>query len=158
MKKFNSFFAVGLLALSFVFSSCEENVLPVDTPAPPITKDVIRVRLNLPESTSASTGDTYVMAGGFKTNAWTPDKSALEFKKSAGGFWTVDLPLSEFGTDEVEYKVVRNAKNGADAWKFVEKTAKCEELGANRKIAKTSAGQLLDITVENFRNTGTCPN
>jgi hypothetical protein len=150
MKKY----LLPFVLVAGLMSGCAVDEIPADPPAPPVPTNVIRVSVVMPSS--IKDGDTFVLAGGFATNAWSPDKSTLEIKKTATGKWKVDVPVTEISGTEVEYKVVRNPKNG-DAWKFGEKSDKCDEI-TNRKLAKSSAGQETEITVVNFRNTGTCPN
>lgn len=106
-------------------------------------------------STIAAT-DVFVLAGSFKADAWTPDKSTVVLAKKADGTYSVDVPLADF-TTSLDFKVVRNPKNGADGWKFVEKDATCMELADNRKVTATDGGKEIKIDVLNFRNTGTCP-
>ncbi len=119
----------------------------------------VRITATVPSSVKAD--DKLSLAGSFTTASWDPKKSSsFELKKNSAGAYVADVPVSALPANgNLEYKVVRNASAGdnADGWKYVEKTDKCEELPNNRTIAVSGAGgKEFKITVQNFRNTGTC--
>jgi hypothetical protein len=156
MKKF-----FALAALAVLFAGCgkdDDNTTPAPDPNA-IPKDNVRVVATLP-TTGIQASDKFVLAGSFKTNAWTPASSTYSLTKQSDGTYRVDVPISAFeDTKDLEYKVVRNpTADAADAWKFVEKDATCGELAANRILKRADANKSVTIKIDNFRNTATCPN
>jgi hypothetical protein len=125
----------------------------VDPNAIPATS----VRLTVTMPTTIMATDVFVVAGSFKADAWSPDKSTYTLSKQTDGSFRVDVPAASFDAT-LDYKIVRNPKKDTDPWKFVEKDAKCDELAANRQIKATDAGKEVKLKIDNFRNTGTCPN
>ncbi|AQG79870.1 hypothetical protein [Spirosoma montaniterrae] len=119
----------------------------------------VRITATVPSSVKAD--DKLSLAGNFSTASWDPKKSSsFELKKNSSGAYVADVPVSALPTTgNLEYKVVRNASasDNADGWKYVEKNDKCEELPTNRTITVSeAAGKEFKITIQNFRNTGTC--
>lgn len=119
-----------------------------------VTADEVRIIAKMPSVITAT--DEFVLAGSFKADAWAPDKSAVKLTKNKDGNYFVDVKITDFDKT-LDFKVVKNPKNGEDGWKFVEKDATCMEVD-NRQIATTEAGKEVTIEIKNFRNTGTCPN
>jgi hypothetical protein len=146
---------LAALVASTAVVSCSDPVFPADPPytEPAITANSVRLKVTLPASVTAS--DNFVLAGSFKTNAWSPDKSTYRLVRNArkGDYW-VEVNVNDFDGD-LNYKVVRNANNG-DAWKFVEKGATCNEIDS-RILKKSDVNKNVEITVANFRNFSGCP-
>jgi hypothetical protein len=156
------------IAFAFVFAAltaCGGGDDPAPAPTDNNAIQTNEIRLTVTAMPSAITAtDKFSIAGNFKAEAesWKPAGSAkYELVKSADGkTWSVDIPLSALpAAGDFEYKVVRNATaSGNDGWKFGEKNATCGEID-NRKVtsASTQGGKEFKFAVDNFRNTGTCP-
>jgi hypothetical protein len=142
-----AFFAASLL-------SCSKDDTTVAVVPDTIADNEIKVTVTMPKTIAAS--DVFVLAGSFKVDAWTPDKSTFALVKNTDGTFSVKVKKTDFDKS-LDFKVVRNPKNGTDAWKFVEKDDKCAELAGNRQLADANAGKEVKFIVANFRNTGSCP-
>ena len=151
MKRILNLIVVGGLVAVFGCSKDSTTVAAATGP----TSEQVRVIVTMPTAIMAS--DIFVLAGSFTKDAWTPDKSTTTLVKQPDGTFSVDVSTKDFDK-KLEFKVVRNPKNGTDAWLHVEKDAKCDELAGNRTLdAATQGGKEVKIKVENFRGTGTCP-
>ena len=98
---------------------------------------------SLPDTTPG--GDDIYMGGSF--NGWDPAGTLMA---RSGLFATVTLTFDE-GT-QVEYKYTRGS------WSYVEKDAACNEIDNRSATVVYGAGgtMVLEDTVLNWRNTGTC--
>jgi len=151
MKK-NLFLILGLSMVILSIGCGKDDEGAAET-VDKVTADEVRLVMTMPSVITST--DVFVLAGSFKADAWTPDKSTVALTKNAAGKYTVDVKIADFDK-QLEFKVVKNPKNGGDAWKFVEKDAVCAEVD-NRKIALADAGKEVAFEIKNFRNTGTCP-
>ncbi len=146
------FFTTAICA-AMLLSCSKDETTPVIIPDT-IADNEIKVTVTMPKTIAAT--DAFVLAGSFKVDAWTPDKSTFTLTKNTDGTFSARVKKTDFDKT-LDFKVVRNPKNGTDAWKFVEKDDKCAELASNRQLVDTSTGKEVKITVANFRNTGSCP-
>jgi glycosidase len=92
------------------------------------------------------TGDIY-MGGSF--NGWNPAGTLMNRSEE----YVATVTLTFYEGDHIEYKYTRGS------WDYVEKGAECEEIN-NRLvnvIYGTDGTMIVDDTVLNWRNTGTCP-
>jgi hypothetical protein len=149
----------GLLLGFVMLSSCkkEDDAAPVvKIDYDKVESNEVRLIVDLPASVAATKAtDKYYVAGSFKApNDWK-EKGTFVLKPIEGGAFKgkleLRISLDAFESD-LNYKIQRNGE-----WKTVEKDNACAELADNRKIARSSAGKAVEIKVENFRNTGTCP-
>lgn len=148
------------LFVAFVLVSCGKDVAEPGTSAvnyDAVKTTQVRIILNLPASVAATkAADKFYMAGSFKApNDWK-EKGVSVFTEVKGGTHKGKLELmvnvADFGDAAgMEFKIQRNGE-----WKYVEKSAGCEEV-TNRPLKATDAGKTIEVKVENFRNTGTCP-
>ena len=149
---FKKVFLTTIFAASLMGCSKDDTTTAI---VPDIIADnEIKVTVIMPKTIAAT--DVFVLAGSFKVDAWTPDKSTFALTKNTDGTFSTKVKKTDFDKS-LDYKVVRNPKNGTDAWKFVENDDKCAELASNRQLADANAGKEVKITVANFRNTGSCP-
>ncbi|TAE32970.1 MAG: hypothetical protein EAZ91_03675 [Cytophagales bacterium] len=158
LKRFLMVFAVASVAV--VGCKKENEVAPVTTPTGAVAADKVRLIVTVPTSTKDT--DKLTLAGSFPNESWDPKKSAkYELKRNTATEYTIDLAISDLPkSGDLEYKVVKNvtATDNSDGWKFVEKTIDCKELATNRTVTTpaTQGGKSIKITVDAFRNTGTC--
>ncbi len=148
------------LFLAFVLVSCGKDEATPSTPAvdyDAVKTTQVRIILNLPASVATTkAADKFYMAGSFKApNDWKEKGTAL-FTEVKGGTHKGKLELmvnvADFGeATGMEFKIQRNGE-----WKYVEKSTNCEEVN-NRPLKAADAGKTIEVKVDNFRNTGTCP-
>ncbi|MBN2503463.1 MAG: hypothetical protein JXB38_21990 [Anaerolineales bacterium] len=103
----------------------------------------VTFNVTLPDTTPA--GEDVYMGGNF--NGWDPAGTLLE---RSDLFATITITLNE--GEQLEYKYTRGS------WDYVEKGAACEEV-ANRTVTVVYGADgkmVVDDTVLNWRNTGTC--
>lgn len=127
---------------SFNQSSYSNEVEATAQPRP------VQVTFNVTLPGTTPDGDDIYMGGNF--NGWDPAGTLLVRPGPAVLSATVTLTFYE--GDALEYKYTRGS------WTFVEKGAACEEL-VNRTVAVVHGADgtmILDDTVLNWRNTGTC--
>jgi hypothetical protein len=156
IKKTISGLMLGLVMLTSCKKAADAVNQAVTIDYDKVTTSEVRLVVDLPASVSATKAtDKYYVAGSFKApNDWK-EKGIYVLTPIAGGTFKgkleIRLPLDAFEND-LDFKIQRNGE-----WKTVEKDNACAELANNRKAARASAGKVIEVKVDNFRNTGTCP-
>ena len=143
--------AIILLSAVTIASCSEEETTPKVT-TDEIAADEIRLSVDI-KAPGVATTDVYHLAGSFTApNTWV-ENGPYTLTKTEDGKFYIDLKASMIdGGKELQYKLQRNGK-----WTYVEKSAACAEID-NRVLAVTgNLGKEVKITVDAFRNTGSCP-
>lgn len=141
-----------ILISAFAIASCSEE----DT-APKVTTDVIaadEIRLSVDiKAAGIAATDVYHLAGSFTApNTWV-ENGPYTLTKTEDGKFYIDLKASMIdGGKELQFKLQRNGK-----WTYVEKSATCAEIDNRVLTVAGNLGKEVKITVDAFRNTGSCP-
>ena len=98
------------------------------------------------------------VVGNFTPNGWDfkDTNEAFMLTRNADGTFSGNFKLPEGQASEFKFRI--KSDDPADAWKFVEKDANCEELAANRTATGTNQMQTFDFTIANWRNVTPCGN